>query len=430
MGPKQEAALNHFTGRASLKVLLGPPSSGKSTLLRHYREGTKDAVILPISGPQKSALSVLSALLRAAELGPWNLAEIEQRNLLTVFVQQRSHQGKRIVLCIDNLSGFSAEAWSEIERLRLLELANKNIVELMIVGTETDAARSPLMELLHNSPTSAIEAVHFLAAPTDHDIAGYIDWRLAQFGIQNAFSESACRLINCLTQGRLSFVNILCQVVLMEQMREPADVIDPGMVQRAAAALAALRGNNAATADTLELKRLEAPVRSPAGRLVVSCNSKLVRTLDLNGRILIGRSRDNDLFLPSRYLSRHHAAILPTPDGRYYIVDLNSANGILVNGKIVTKSVLSNGDRVSVGQFRLKVELGAQPQQEAAPSPADTDRISLDETDLIPVVSAPLSEPFGAPPTTSNAAPTVQSASESSAEGEDLVPASNAAPSP
>ena len=383
MGPKQEAALYHFSGKAPLKVLLGPASSGKSTLLREFRARAEDAVVLPVSGPQRTAAGVLSTLLSAAGLGPWNLSEVEQRNLFTVFVQQRSLQGKRVVICIDNVSGFAEPAWSEIERLRLLEFAGKPIVELAVVGTEADAARSPLMELLHASATSAIEAVHFLSAQTDHDIAGYIDWRLAQFGIPNTFSDDACRLINCLTQGRFSFVNIVCQVVLMEQQRDPADVIDAGMVQKAAAALAALK-ENVSLSDTVKLKPLkeEGPFATPKpGRLVVSCNGKLVRTMELNGRILIGRNRDNDLFLPSRYLSRHHAAILPMSEGHYYIVDLNSANGVLVNGKLVDRSLLYNGDVVSLGQFRLKVELNEVPAEEPAPP----DHISVEETEIMPL---------------------------------------------
>jgi pSer/pThr/pTyr-binding forkhead associated (FHA) protein len=113
----------------------------------------------------------------------------------------------------------------------------------------------------------------------------------------------------------------------------------------------------------------------------VSCNGKLVRTMELNGRILIGRNRDNDLFLPSRYLSRHHAAILPMAEGHYYIVDLNSANGVLVNGKLVDRSLLYNGDVVSLGQFRLKVELNEVPAEE----PALPDRISVDETEIMPM---------------------------------------------
>lgn len=390
IGPKQQAALKHISGKALLKVLLGPPSSGKSTILRQFQQTGEDAVVLPISGPQHDAAGVLATLLAAAQLGPWNLSEVEQRNLLTVFVQQRSLQGKRIFVCIDNVSTFSPQAWEEIERLRLLQFAGRAIVELAVVGTEADAARAPLDALLHESATSAIEAVHFLSSPTDHDIAGYIDWRLSQFESPNHFAEDACRLINCLTQGRFSFVNILCQLILMEHQREPVATIDAGMVKKAAASLAALK-DQAAKSDTIELKQLRedsCPAGAAPGRLVVSCNGSVISEIVLNGRLLIGRSKDNDLYLPSRFLSRHHAAILPTPDGHYYIVDLNSANGVLVNGKLVSRGVLYDRDVIGLGPFRLKVKLNDVPARDVTVPGADVP----EETDRMPIPA------YAAPP--------------------------------
>jgi len=74
-------------------------------------------VLLKAFGPQATALGVLSTLLAAAELSLWTLSEIEQRNLLTVFIEQRRMQGSRVVICVDNVSRFSVEAWDEIERL-------------------------------------------------------------------------------------------------------------------------------------------------------------------------------------------------------------------------------------------------------------------------------------------------------------------------
>ena len=379
VGAKQRAALDYLAGKESVRIVLGPPSSGKSTLLRFFQHQVKGAVVLPVSGPQKSAASVLATLLTAAELGPWVLSEVEQRNLLSVFLQERQGQGKRIVICIDNVAGFSVDAWREIERLRLLKVTDKRAVELAIVGTDFDAVRPPLTELMR-----ADEALvpHFLPPPRDEDIAAYIDWRLAQFGARNPFSGDASALINSVTKGRLNFVNILCQVVLIEQSREQANVIDASMVERAANALASMKENSKAA---LERMAAETPVQPSEGRLVVSCDGRVVCTTALNGRMLIGRSQDNDLFLPSRYLSRHHAAILPTEQGHYYIVDLNSANGVLVNGKSVASSLLFNGDILALGQFRIKVELGEPIRDQAVVEAAPAQ-----ETDIMP---APVYDP-------------------------------------
>lgn len=387
IGPKQEAALNHFAGKALLKVVLGPASSGKTTLLRHFQYKADDTVVLLLSGPQRTAVGVLSTLLAAAQLGPWNLAEVEQRNLLTVFMQQRCMQGKRIVVCVDNVSRFTDDAWSEVERLRALAFANKPLVELAIVGTEADTKRAPLDRLLEGS-TSAIEATHYLSAPTDEDIARYIDWRLGQFGVPNDFSGDAYPLINCVARGRFSFVNLLCQAILMEQLRAPSASIDAGTVNRAAATLTSVKAQESSS-DTVELKRLEeneSHLPVPEGRLIVSCKGKVLRTVDLNGRLLIGRGDDNDICLRDRYLSRHHAVILPTPEGQYFIVDLNSTNGVLVNGKLVDHTFLYDQDVVRLCQFTLKVELDEADGELPATFDLTADD-SDDDTDTVPAAT-------------------------------------------
>ena len=91
LGPSQQTALSQLSRPAPIRVIVGPPSSGKTTLLQHF--GThlyENAVVLHCRGPKDEASAVLASLLLSADLAPWDLSEIEQRNLLTVFVQQRS----------------------------------------------------------------------------------------------------------------------------------------------------------------------------------------------------------------------------------------------------------------------------------------------------------------------------------------------------
>jgi hypothetical protein len=376
-GPSQKAALRHLAGPAPLKVLLGPASSGKSTLLHQFQQQAQDAVILPLVGPSKTAVHVLSSLLGAAGLGPWSLSEIEQRNLLTVFCQQRRMQGMRLVLCVDNIGRFAEPAWSEVERLRALRSVNKEVVEVAVVGTEVDASQSPLYELLQDGATSAVEATHYLSAPSDEDVKSYIDWRFAQVGLENPFSTDVCSVINELTQGRMNFINILCQVVLVEQQRGSVEIIDPAMVRSAADSLATMR-NNTQTGDTVKIRQLNAsPEERATGCLVIARDGEVLNRFDVAGRVLIGRDPDNDLLLRSRQVSRYHAAIVPTAEGHYYVVDLNSANGVHVNGERTERCLLGDGDVLRIGQFELKLELPDFPVALLPPretvSAADTD---------------------------------------------------------
>ncbi len=100
----------------------------------------------------------------------------------------------------------------------------------------------------------------------------------------------------------------------------------------------------------------ESPEVPPQGYLLISRDGKVFDRMTLGQRTLLGRSEHNDVWLPSPYLSRHHAVIVGTPQG-YYVVDLNSTNGLALNGRQVERAVLSDQDVLSIGPFRMKVQI-------------------------------------------------------------------------
>ena len=84
----------------------------------------------------------------------------------------------------------------------------------------------------------------------------------------------------------------------------------------------------------------------------------------LKARVTIGRSRDSDIFLPDQWLSRQHAEILQKPDG-YYVSDLGSKNGTLLNGgRIHEQQRLRAGDIITLGEHILTFSLGEPGDEE------------------------------------------------------------------
>jgi pSer/pThr/pTyr-binding forkhead associated (FHA) protein len=61
------------------------------------------------------------------------------------------------------------------------------------------------------------------------------------------------------------------------------------------------------------------------------------------------------LTFPSQYLSGRHARLLRTPEG-WVVEDLQSRNGTLVNGRLVTSALLESGDVIDVGRVFLVIE--------------------------------------------------------------------------
>jgi FhaA, N-terminal domain/FHA domain len=69
-------------------------------------------------------------------------------------------------------------------------------------------------------------------------------------------------------------------------------------------------------------------------------------------KVVIGRSRDCDIRVADLNASRRHAELRKDGDG-YWIVDLGSMNGTLVNGQRVDRQRLEDGDRITLGSTEI-----------------------------------------------------------------------------
>ncbi|MFO0878651.1 MAG: FHA domain-containing protein [Gemmataceae bacterium] len=72
--------------------------------------------------------------------------------------------------------------------------------------------------------------------------------------------------------------------------------------------------------------------------------------------MLIGRHTEADIRLPLPDVSRRHCR-LQYLDGHWQVIDLNSLNGIHVNGEQVLQAPLDQGDLLRIGGFTFTVEL-------------------------------------------------------------------------
>jgi eukaryotic-like serine/threonine-protein kinase len=100
---------------------------------------------------------------------------------------------------------------------------------------------------------------------------------------------------------------------------------------------------------------------------------------DGHDTFLIGRSKDCHLKLSydDPYFSRRHFVIEVNPP-RCRVLDLNSRNGMIVNGKRVQTAEIQDGDEISAGHTKFKVALvQPEPEQTLAMPPK---HVPLDET--------------------------------------------------
>ncbi|HTE55567.1 MAG TPA: FHA domain-containing protein [Kofleriaceae bacterium] len=104
-----------------------------------------------------------------------------------------------------------------------------------------------------------------------------------------------------------------------------------------------------------------APVPHVVGhaRLVALSTAFAGREFELDKpAMVIGRTEDNDICINHRSISRHHAKLV-RENGRHAIVDLQSSNGVRVNGEEYGKVELRRADVIDLGHVRLRfVEAG------------------------------------------------------------------------
>jgi len=99
-------------------------------------------------------------------------------------------------------------------------------------------------------------------------------------------------------------------------------------------------------------------------RLVISDQDGSTTVVPLlRDEVTIGRKEGNTIRLTERNISRRHVQLLRT-GGVYRLRDLDSYNGVLVNGrKVEGETVLNNGDQIQIGDYSMVVEedLTARP---------------------------------------------------------------------
>jgi hypothetical protein len=100
---------------------------------------------------------------------------------------------------------------------------------------------------------------------------------------------------------------------------------------------------------------------APPGRLrVVSGGEAELHVgdvFDLRTHTTLGRAPDNHVILIDTYVSSYHARV-DRRDDEWWLTDLDSRNGTLLNGVPITKSVpLAHGDVIGVGQVEMELEI-------------------------------------------------------------------------
>jgi pSer/pThr/pTyr-binding forkhead associated (FHA) protein len=93
-------------------------------------------------------------------------------------------------------------------------------------------------------------------------------------------------------------------------------------------------------------------------RLVVKQNDNIVNEFQFaKGPVYIGRHRHSQVFLHSTTVSRQHAVIFCTDDGKWMVEDFDSPNKTYLNEQPIHKAEIKDGDILRITDYTIEINL-------------------------------------------------------------------------
>lgn len=90
----------------------------------------------------------------------------------------------------------------------------------------------------------------------------------------------------------------------------------------------------------------------PVSKLTLVFFGKVIREYEIDRTLVIGRDQNVEISIDNLGISRRHAQVEKSGTD-FTITDLNSNNGVFVNGKKTEKHTLRNGDEITLGKYCL-----------------------------------------------------------------------------
>jgi len=362
-------------------VITGEIGAGKTTLIETFlRELTSDVVVAQINQTQLNPTAFLQTVLVQFGFSPFNMKKPEVLATLNQFLMEQHVSGRKVLLIVDEAQNLSQKVLEEVRMLSGVETAKEKALRIILAGQPELNGKLNSPELVQLA--QRVRLRFHLSALTRSETVTYIEHRLEVAGShgRKIFADDTIPTIYRYTGGVPRLVNTLCDTAMMAAFGRDQDSVTLNDVESAIRELQWVEF----ASSTVRTPAIAAETPLPAnagnhhlvGRILLANEGKTVIERELMpGRLVIGRTPDNDLQIDSKFISRHHCQIVTQPDA-CVIEDLNSTNGIYVQSKRVRRHNLNDGDVVQVGQHEIMYIDERSPRVRSnAIDPGDTEVI-------------------------------------------------------
>lgn len=335
-------------------VVTGEIGSGKTTLLQSFLGEIEDDIVYAvISQTQLTPTQFLQAVLAEFGFSPFNKKKVELLDMLNMFLIEQYSNGKKVILIVDEAQNLSKKVLEEIRLLSGIETHKEKVLRIILAG-------QPELKETLDSPNlrQLVQRVRlrFHLGPLDRrEMREYIEHRLkvGGRGDKPLIAEDAFATIHRYTGGVPRLINTLCDTALLCAFAEEKKLVELADVKSAIEELNWREVEYSSGIYQQVSQVVSAGQPTYLARIEVRHDGEMVSEhLFEAGRVIVGRSPDNEIYVKSKFVSRHHAQFT-IDDFGCTIEDLNSTNGVFIGDTRVKKHLLKNGDAVTLGLHEL-----------------------------------------------------------------------------
>jgi len=336
-------------------VITGEIGSGKTTLLQSFLSELDDDVIYAIvSQTQLTPTQFLQAVLTEFGFKPFKKKKVELLDMLNMFLIEQYSAGKKVILIVDEAQNLTTKVLEEIRLLSGIETSKEKVLRIILAGQPElkDTLDSDKLKQL----VQRVRLRFHLGALDMRDMRIYIEHRLKVAGCEkeDLFEDSCYKVIYRYSGGIPRLVNTICDSALLVGFADDKDQITAEDIEETAAELGwQEHEDTTGTHQVLSHLTPKLESREILTRIeVLSDGTQVAEYFFGAGRVIVGRSPDNEIYIDSKYISRHHVQLVSSESG-CVLEDLNSTNGITMNDVIIKKHQLEDGDVVSIGVHEI-----------------------------------------------------------------------------
>jgi general secretion pathway protein A len=357
-------------------IITGEIGSGKTTLIETFlHELQKDVVVAQINQTQLTPRAFLQTVLVQFGFSPFQMKKAEVLATLNNFLIEQHAAGRKVLLIIDEAQNLSNAVLEEVRMLSGIETTKDKVLRIILAGQPELNEKLNSQELIQLA--QRVRLRFHLVALSRTEMDAYIDHRLEVAGSQGRriFDEDTYPIVYRYTGGVPRLVNTVCDTAMMAAFGDNRDTVSAADVEAAVRELQwveyASRTNSMHSASLEHTQGDTA--RATVGHILIALEGKTILERELKpGRVVIGRTADNDIQIDSVFISRHHCQIV-SRSNNCVIEDLNSTNGIYVQNRRVHSYNLNDGDVVHVGQHEIMYIDDRAPRLRRAADLSDSD---------------------------------------------------------